>query len=125
MLDHLIRFRELWYVFLVKRSEAQIMGIDSFEKHKSCIKCKAKVSSTGQCSRCMMKQRLDRCKEEMIARLMIQADESVIPLTAFTAILQEICQGSEVTEDALLYADDFDLRYSETNVIINVTHSTD
>lgn len=46
------------------------------------------------------------------------ADESVIPLTAFTAILQEICQGSEVTEDALLYADDFDL---ETNVIINVT----
>ena len=104
---------------------AQIIGVLSFEKYSSCIKCKAKVSlesNIGQCSRCNMKQRLDRCKEEVTARLLVQAGETMKTLTAFTPVLQEICQGSDVAEDALLYADKFDLYHSETNVIIKITH---
>jgi len=60
-----------------------------------------------------MLQCIDRCKERMSAKLVVEAKVMNKTLDAFTPILQEICQGVVVTEEALLTANPFNLTFRE------------
>ena len=108
---------------------AQVIGVLFLDKYSSCIKpkCKGKIqpqispsNNIGKCIKCTMTQRIDagRCKEEVSAKLMVEAEEVINTLTAFTSTLREICQG-DISEDAFLNAAPFDLQCTG-NIITNV-----
>ena len=107
--------------------DAVVVGIMSLEIYNNCIACKGKVkvlsSNIGQCNKCNMKQRLDRCKPGASAKLLIENAEQRIALTAFTTILREICQHAVVNEETLLDAEKFNLSYSETNIITDISRN--
>lgn len=103
---------------------ATVIGVMSLETYNSCKNCKGKVEVTsrniGQCRRCGMIQRLDKCKIETSAKLMVEAGEHIYTLTAFTPILQKMCHDNAISEEELLGAEELiNLTYSETNVILN------
>ena len=45
-------------------------------------------------------------------------------LSAFSPIVQEICQREDVTEEALLKADNFDLLFSPYHVIASINRKS-
>ena len=100
---------------------ATVIGVMSLETYSSCMGCKGKLqvasSNIGLCGKCGMTQRLDRCKVEATAKLMIEAAQRTYTLTAFTPILEKICQSNTITEEVILGAEQFELTYSDKNVI--------
>ena len=105
--------------------DAVILGVLSLETYKICISCKGKIyettsSNVGECSKCMMVQRLDRCKAGVTAKLLLESADKTYHLTAFMPILCEICQSVVITKEALLNADQFNFTYSDTNIITSV-----
>jgi len=97
--------------------DSLILGVIFLDTHSSCCICKGKVQRTsaklGWCGNCNMLQCIDRCKERMSAKLVVEAKVMNKTLDAFTPILQEICQGVVVTEEALLTANPFNLTFRE------------
>ena len=69
-----------------------------------------------------MVQHVDRCKKEISARLMVQDEKTNKTLTAFTQILCEICQGDDISEDAILNSTPFTLQYAN-NIIVNISRN--
>lgn len=67
--------------------EAEIIGVQSFQKYMACIFCNAKVEivdeKMGSCSKCDMFQPIIRCKEKLSARLYIQEGDQYLNLSAF------------------------------------------
>ena len=72
-----------------------IVGITFFEIYNGCYACMGKVTPhSGCCGRCGSTQRLDRCKEQTSAKLDVESEGDVIMLSAFSPVLDDICQGS-------------------------------
>ena len=103
-----------------------VVGVPVLDTYLSCLKCSCKVVAKkemiglGRCGKCGMLQRLDRCKSQMSAQLLIEVDNTVLTLQAFSRTVIAIAQTDDVTEAALLKAKPFTLRYSEKNVIQSV-----
>ncbi len=92
------------------------------------MKCNCKVVINEEkvaLGRCGMLQGVDRCKMQITAQLLIEAGRDMHTLQAFTKTAIEIAQTTDVTEEALLNAKLFLLRYSEKNVIWSVTRKVD
>ena len=101
--------------------DSLILGVIFLDMHSSCCICKGKVQRTsaklGWCGNCNLLQCIDRCKERMSAKLVVEAKEMIKTLNASTPILQEKCQGVVVTEEAPLTANPFNLTFSGRDVI--------
>lgn len=113
-----------------KLEDAVVAGVILLDTYSSCFRCKGKVAlnsgTVGKCSKCNMTLRADKCTQEMSAKLVVeggQKEEKAVSkdLSVFSAILQEMCQGSEVTEENLLTAEPFDVVFSAQNVIIGIS----
>ena len=74
------------------------MGIPKLDRHKVCLRCKARVepgdSSLGQCSKpdCDMLQQYDRCQEQISAKLLFShgGHNKIISLFASTKLLLDM-----------------------------------
>ena len=102
-----------------------IVGVRYLQTYESCYSCSGKVSpenaNSGHCNRCGTIQLLERCKLKTSATLDLQCskDNSTYSLTAFSPILEQICNGSANIE-TLLSCDAFDLCYSDKNIISSI-----
>ena len=95
-----------------KLTNVGIIGIKWFEIYNGCYSCMGKVTPhLGCCGRCGSTQRLERCKEQTSAKLDVELEGDVIMLSAFSPVLDDICQGS-TSIDASLSCERFDLVYS-------------
>ena len=77
-------------------------------------------ATLGQCNKCNMVQRLN---EQTPAKLVVQTEGVTNTLTTFTPTLQETCQGSVVTVEALLLPIIFRVEYVITNISRKLKHS--
>ena len=108
-----------------------VVGVPVLDTYLSCLKCSCKVVDEketiglGRCGKCGMLQHLDRCKSQTSAQLLIEVDNKVLTLQAFSRTVIAIAQTDDVTEAALLLARPFTLRYSEKNMIQSVMRKVD
>ena len=90
-------------------TQAVVKGI----KHvfRACYSCTGKVAETaevlGDCTRCGVTQKIETCKLRLHARVDLQSEGNLITVTAFTPILEDICQTDDVTKAALLTSTPF------------------
>lgn len=57
--------------------DCEVIGVYAFNAYPTCLSCKQKVTASdklGTCVKCGMKQKLDRCKFHVTAKLMISKD---------------------------------------------------
>lgn len=95
-------------------SNAIVVAVRSFKSCRTCVVCKGEVESTqdfARCVSCNTLQRIDRCKMQVAAKLMIEANEFPITLNVYDQILAEIAKTTlaNVSEEALLIAPRFSL----------------
>ena len=86
---------------------AEIVGVDELEKHKSCFRCKGRVEppadgcDVGKCSRpeCGMFQRYEACGDQWSAKLVMSSSQVVgtILLSVYGRMVKEL---AGVAEDA-------------------------
>jgi len=100
--------------------DSLILGVIFLDTHSSCCICKGKVQRTsaklGWCDNCNMLQCIDRCKERMPAKLVMEAKEMTNSECIHTDSSRK-CQGVVMTEEALLTANPFNLTFSGRDVI--------
>ena len=105
---------------------AEVVGVQRLDMYSACLACKAKVSPTseilGSCSKCDMVQRIDRCKKQLSAKLIIADGAEYITLNAFGSNVMDIAQQEVVTIEGLLAASPFSVTY-DNNVITSIGRS--
>ncbi len=53
-----------------------VVGLASFTKFLSCISCGAQVKNgIGDCEKCLLKQKVDRCYESFTAKVLIERSD--------------------------------------------------
>lgn len=108
--------------------DAVVVGVMSLDSFKTCFICKGKVrvtsATTGKCEKCDMSLRLDRCLNQLVAKVVVEAEELTKILSVFSPVVQDICQDNEVTEEALLAGKKFDLWLSADKVITRISRSS-
>ena len=89
-----------------------VVGVKYLDSYRARYSCKRKVQisgSIGECGRCGISLRKDRCTmAETACQIDVEENNSVKSLTAFFPISEEICQG-DVTKKALLGSQPFHL----------------
>ena len=106
-----------------KMKGAIVIGVKYFDAYNACYSCKGKVvvsGSVGECGRCGMMQRVEKCKMAVTVKMDIEADGCVKCVSAFSPIVEEICEG-DVSKAALLSCQAFDVVFNENNVVISVS----
>lgn len=60
--------------------KGEIVGVMNTEAYNSCRVCKAKVMAVndmmGECSKCLMKMKMNRCGKSKVARLRFMIEDS-------------------------------------------------
>jgi hypothetical protein len=91
-----------------------IVGVISSNSYYSCISCSAKVDGDGVigcCSKCGMKQKINRCKRNSVLQVMIENDSKIRKtVSMFGSVIDDLIKDEE---DELL---DF-----ETKVLMSTT----
>lgn len=95
-------------------SNAIVVAVRSFKSCRTCVVCKGEVESRqdfARCVSCNTLQQIDRCKMQVAAKLMIEANGFPITLNVYDQILAEIAKTTlaNVSEEALLIAPRFSL----------------
>lgn len=103
---------------------AVVVGVKSFDIYNACYSCKGKVEAVtddvGECGRCGITQKLDKCKEIASAKIDLEVEGIIKNVSVFSPIIEELCQG-EPSKIALLSCEAFNAVYSEKNVIVSVS----
>ena len=93
-----------------------VIGVKYFDAYNACYSCKGKVvlsGGVGECGRCGMMQRAEKCKTAITVKMDIEADGYVKCVSAFSPIVEEICEG-DMSKRALQA---FDVVINEKKVI--------
>lgn len=86
------------------------------------VEARSASPAIAKCEKCGMGVRLDRCTEQVAAKVVVESMQVTKILTVFSPIVEEICQGTgDVTEEALMTAISFNLQYSPNNVITSIS----
>ena len=101
-----------------------VRGVKSLDSFYACYACKGKVIETtenlGDCSRCSITQRFDRCELRYNARLDLQSEETGLKtVTVFSPLLEAICQGT-ASKVNLFTCSPFDATISENGIITSI-----
>ena len=105
---------------------AEIIAVPVFSSYTACLTCKAKVepksAKVGNCTKCTMPQRLDKCVKQLSAKVIIQAGTQQKTLQVFGPQLAEICRTpqDQVDIDAVLTAPPCNIKFNERQVITSV-----
>ena len=81
----------------IKIVKGEIVGVMMYN---SCRVCKAKVMAMndmmGECSKCGMKVKMNRCGRSKVARFMIEdSQEKVYEVAAFQDVIEVITEGTD------------------------------
>ena len=80
---------------------AVVIAVPKLDVYKACLVCKARVEPSippfEQCSKCAIQQRIDFCKEQTTAKLLIMANSKMMTLSAFGKMVFEIAGVNEDT----------------------------
>jgi len=104
----------------------EVIGVPVFSSYTSCITCKSKVdaktSKIGYCTKCSLPQRLDKCKKQLSAKLIVQSDAPQKRMQAFGPQLAEITgmQQDDIDVEALLTSAPCCIKYNDRQVITSV-----
>lgn len=112
----------------------EICGVKELQQYMVCIECKGKVlpiegtSNIGHCSRCKMMQKVNRCKVNVTAKLIVSGshnDQSPknITLTAYEDTLKIITGSETITTSDLLNAEPFNVTYDDYNTVTTITRN--
>ena len=74
-----------------------------------------------RCTRCGVTQKIETCKLCFHARVDLQSEGNLITVTAFTPILENICQTDDVTKAALLTSTPFNATINN-NIVTSISH---
>ena len=74
-----------------------------------------------RCTRCGVTQKIETCKLRFHARVDLQSEGNLITVTAFTPILENICQTDDVTKAALLTSTPFNATINN-NIVTSISH---
>ena len=104
---------------------ATIIAVIHFGTYKGCLVCKARVESTnpplGRCTKCSILQCMEKCPDQLSAKLVFESGGSTMTLHAFGAILHRMARvdtAAEVTEETLLNSGMINtIFYNEKNII--------
>ena len=104
---------------------AEVVGVDELDKHKSCFRCKARVEppatgcDIGKCSRleCGMLQRYEACADQWSAKLVVSSSEVVgtILLSVYGRMVKElagVAEDSDVKAQMLLRSQKLEVTYT-------------
>ena len=72
-----------------------------------------------RCTRCGVTQKIETCKLRFHARVDLQSEGNLI--TAFTPILENICQTDDITKVALLTSTPFNATINN-NIVTSISH---
>ena len=107
-------------------SNVTVRGVRLFDSYNACYSCNAKVSITdnaalSKCNKCGTLQRTDRCSTQVTAKIELYSEttEQCVTLVCFSPFLEEIC-SSNVSIEALLFSEHFDVTYSDANIITGI-----
>ena len=109
-------------------NDAEIVSVTYINTHKACITCKGKVDidddKIGICSKCSTSQRLDKCNEQISAKLIVAAGDKRRTLVAFLPIIHQIIKDDTTDVDEittqLLMSDPCTLTFSAKDIINSV-----
>ena len=106
-------------------TQAVVKGIKHLDVFRACYSCTGKVAETsevlGDCTRCGVTQKIETCKLRFHARVDLQSEGNLITVTAFTPILENICQTDDVTKAALLTSTPFNATINN-NIVTSISH---
>ena len=106
-------------------TQAVVKGIKHLDVFRACYSCTVKVVGTsevlGDCTRCGVTQKIETCKLRFHARVDLQSEGNLITVTAFTPILENICQTDDVTKAALLTSTPFNAAINN-NIVTSLSH---
>ena len=74
-----------------------------------------------RCTRCGVTQKIKTCKLRFHARIDLQSEGNLITVTAFTPILENICQTDDITKAALLTSTPFNATINN-NIVTSISH---
>ena len=76
--------------------EVQIIAVPVYKSYAACLTGKAKVepktATVEYCTKCAMPQRLDKCANQLSAKIIMQADTQQMTLQVFGPHLADICK---------------------------------
>ena len=105
----------------------EIVGIESFEQFRSCIKCKSKVEARseniGQCTKCCCTVKLAKCTESLAAKLILQDKNGTNhTVVAFTDQVVKIVDSSSMDNivEKLLSVGDICVFVNEKMIVTSV-----
>ena len=103
---------------------AEVIGITHIGCHVGCITSKEKINplndKIGVCSKCSMTQHLDKCTQQLSAKLLVAAGDKTRTVVAFIPIIRLITQDDTLTDltsideitTQLLMSDPFTMTYT-------------
>ena len=102
-----------------------VIGVRYLDNYKGCYACSGKVTprsdTLGECNRCESIQRLERCTMKTSAKVDVETNNEVHTISAFSPIINEICNESACTAETLLSCKPFDAIISDQDVILSIT----
>ena len=90
---------------------AHIIAVAKLDKHKACLRCKARVEPSSnefrRCSKadCRMLQHYDFCTNHISVKLVLMADEKIYTLSAYDKFVEDLAsvpRYNEVCKEAFL-----------------------
>lgn len=108
------------------RFVGEIVGIESFTEFAGCVTCNSKVCDlnnvVGHCSKCGLKQKMDRCKKNLSARVVLEDDKKrKQTVSMFSEIINLLIDDVDNelgdVETQLLCADSKEFEINSRNVV--------
>lgn len=105
-----------------------VIAVKDLQQFKACVFCKGKIdtqeSGIGTCQKCDAVQKLDKCKINEMAKIVVESPSmEIVTLVAYADILQSILIGEPLNSLNLLSAKPFTVTYNRYNVITSIARS--
>ena len=105
-------------------NDVEVLLVLNLQSYPACITCKAKVETTsatlGRCTKCSSMQRLNKCENQVTAKLKIESNNTQYTVQVFGNMLKNIT--TSFTEEGLLEASQFSCAINSSNIIVAVWH---
>ena len=83
--------------------DADVIAVPYIAANKICVSCKGKVDSLnehiGRCTKCSTLQRLDKCSQQLSAKLIVGIQDRSLHLHAFLPMIRRITNDDTITDD--------------------------
>ena len=108
-----------------KISKVEVSGVGTTTSQFLCIACKGNVDQlNGRCTKCEVKQRLDKCIHYFLITLLLDCNGSIRSFQAPLSVIQTILDDDTISEqiddnltEKLLFAEPFTITHNNNTII--------